>query len=404
MRPVVLLVGILASAVAPLSVSADSPVLTVENALIASPAAPGARSPALATTDSGVLLTWTDPAAPGRTPRTATFDTTSRTWRTLADTQALSPPRPPADAPFAEPSGFASFRDGSALAAYFDDQSATARGLFAIRYVRDKWQPPCLLEAAPATPPDCPLPHERPVVLANGHRAAVVWFSTVGKTPRLLAAFSSSAGNQFFQPIQIDDGHPRGTASAAMLGDGSLYVAWIETHADLHQSVLWLRRISATNELSVPVLLATGPSLNALREPQLALANDYTTSSPARLLVAYTLETENIPQLVTRLITLPPADTFTRGRPCSHCPPSDDTLPGHPIRGRILKIEPATQMVVARHEEIPGVMPAMKMPFHIDAETLAQLQPDTEFIARTERREDGWWLLHLQPLGKPPHR
>jgi len=294
--------------------------------------------------------------------------------------------------------------DAPALIAFPDDTAAMIyraldRSLNSRRYRDGAWGSPARLEPGGVSLPPAAARSTGPVLNGSAGRTAAAWLSFAENTPRLLVATSSNAGQSFFMPMRVDDDHPLGTPALARLSDHSLYVAWLENHPARTPS-LWVRRISAEGKLSVPVLIDAVPKTAQLGSPQLALAKDY-DSSPAQLLIVHTSSTSGANQVVTRLLTLPAAESLRTGQPCPTCPPSGDSLPGHVIKGRIIQIDSTRQVVTVRHEEIPGVMPANTREFQIDPETAVALRADTDVLARIEQRADRWWLFDARVVGDP---
>jgi hypothetical protein len=296
------------------------------------------------------------------------------------------------------PTALTTFADGTATLAYRDRSDDEVRDIFVARFENGTWS-----EGKPLARDDwkiagCPV--NGPAIAAQGGRVAAAWFTAAGGERRILAATSTDAGGRFFMPLRIDDGKPLGRVSAVSLRDGSSYVSWLENYGT-DEIAIWLRRLSPTGELSVPVLLATTNRDRDFGHPRLAIAKNEDPTSPAALLLVHTLKSSGTSQLVTRLLTLPTAAQLAAGRPCATCPPAEDTLRGHALKGRIIRLEPERSIAVVKHEEIPGVMRAMRMPFKVDAETFKTLRAETDILARTERREDGWWLFDVRTLARP---
>ena len=82
---------------------------------------------------------------------------------------------------------------------------------------------------------------------------------------------------------------------------------------------------------------------------------------------------------------------------CSRTPPTKQ----YQLQGQILDVKPATNEVLVKHEDIPGFMPAMTMPYKVeDAKLLAGKQPGdlitaTLVVGETE--------AHLSKIDKTGH-
>ncbi len=384
-----------ALALCPLALRADSPALTITQQLLPSPAPVGAAAPRFIATPAGPQLIWSEPVADGRSRQFGV--TWDRATSRFSQPLPLSIKTPPASV-----LPRVTFPDSSELTAFFPEKDGRILDLHTQRHRNQNSAPPKPL-SADSWPRSTSTTLDPPLLAANEARALAVWLNYAEKPPRLSAALSTSAGEQFFLPVRIDDGHPLGHASLVLLRDGSAYITWLESHGpEKTAAALWLRRISPAGDPSIPVLITTAPSAAALGHPQLALLKE-DDATPAQLLIAHELTTDHITQLVTRLITLPPAASFLQGRPCLTCPPDTATLPGHALTGRVIQLFPQKHQVVIEHSEIPGILPAGKTTFRIDDSTLATLKNVASLLARIEQRNGIWHLFDVRPLSRPPH-
>lgn len=149
-------------------------------------------------------------------------------------------------------------------------------------------------------------------------------------------------------------------------------------------------------------MIAVAPSPEAFGHPRLGLINDY-DAPPARLAIAYTLSTGSVTQLVTRIITLPSAESFTQGRPCLTCPSDEASKPGYALMGRVIQLIPENHLVIIDHPEVPGILPAGKRNFLTDDQTLALLRNGVSLLARIEQRDGAWWLFDVKTLAPQNH-
>ncbi len=76
---------------------------------------------------------------------------------------------------------------------------------------------------------------------------------------------------------------------------------------------------------------------------------------------------------------------------------TDDDLPGYPITGEILEVKPADNILVVKHEEIPGYMPAMTMEFSASAGDVANAAPGQRIRARLIEQEGNFRLERIWP-------
>ncbi len=370
---------------------ADSPALTITRQLLPSPAPVGAISPGFIPTSDGPQLIWTEPATASRPGQSgAVWETTAARFSaplplSIKTSGATAIPR-------------VIFPDGSELTAFFPEKDGRILDLHTQRHRNQNSAPPKPL-SSDSWPRSSSTP---PLLAAREARTLAVWLNHAEPTPRLFAALSLNAGEQFLLPVRIDDGHPLGPASLVLLRDGSAYIAWLEAPASTNPTAaLWLRRLSPAGDPSIPVLIATARTSETLGPPQLALLKDY-DSTPAQLLLAHELTAGSVTQIATHLITLPPAESFSQGRPCLTCPPDTATLPGHPLAGRLIRILPEKNLIFVEHAEIPGILPAGKNTFLLDDNSPHNLSPGTRLLARVEQRGSTWHLFGIQILTTPP--
>jgi hypothetical protein len=320
------------------SLPAASPLLTLDNALLPSPAGVGAQAPQFVATASGrVLLSWIEPG-PG-------------------DILALH---------FAQ----------------FDPQTHA-------------WGNPSILSPAGPSPVSAQKT-TGPVTTSNGGRLATVWFVADKNDPRVLLSVSPDAGAHFLMPQRIEDTRPVGAPDLVLLNDGTVFASWLE-HYNKDETAIWLRRISPGGDLSTPVLIATLPSDRA--SPHLALVKDYDATS-AQLLLAYSLGDGDASQIVTRLLTIPVPGSFPTANPCN-CPTGDEAARGYALRGRIVSLVPARGALAVQHDEIPGVLPTATTEFKTDPSTLKFATVGNEVFARVELRGTEWWLFSARLIVRP---
>ncbi|MBK9990440.1 MAG: copper-binding protein [Verrucomicrobia bacterium] len=225
------------------------------------------------------------------------------------------------------------------------------------------------------------------VITQNAGRMAKAWFETDEKDPRILVSISPNAGEQFLMPVRVEDTRPTGTPDLVLLADGTVFVSWPE-HYNQNETALWLRRISPGGSLSVPVLLAVLPAGQPAQ--LLAIVKDY-DSTPAQLLIAYTLGAGESAQIVTRLLTIaPPVAT---ANPCQICPDPDEAARGHALRGRVVTFSAARGTLTVNHGAIPDVLASGTTEFKVDPAILKQAAIGNEVFARIEKRDTEWWLF-----------
>jgi protein SCO1/2 len=73
------------------------------------------------------------------------------------------------------------------------------------------------------------------------------------------------------------------------------------------------------------------------------------------------------------------------------------------VKGVVKSIKPAQKEIEIKHEEVPGYMPAMTMPFDVrDTNELAGLQPGQAVSFRLVVTDTDGWVEHIQALGSAP--
>jgi protein SCO1 len=81
------------------------------------------------------------------------------------------------------------------------------------------------------------------------------------------------------------------------------------------------------------------------------------------------------------------------------CSPRDgDDQPGYPLRGEILEVHGDRNVLVVRHEEIPGYMPAMTMEFSVSEGDLANAAPGQNIRARLIESDGRFRLERIWPV------
>jgi Cu/Ag efflux protein CusF len=102
--------------------------------------------------------------------------------------------------------------------------------------------------------------------------------------------------------------------------------------------------------------------------------------------------------LAAALLAVPalPAQHEGRAVPGSSAPAP---AAGHPLRGVVTRVLADKQLVLVKHEEIPGFMMAMTMAFHVPPEIYPALTPGTRIAATLlPKQPDGWHLVAVRLL------
>ncbi len=287
------------------------------------------------------------------------------------------------------------FPNGDVLVAYRARREGEVRDIHTSLFQDGHWTEPRILSADDWQINGCPV--NGPQLDSNSGDVSAVWFTGAGGIARVYATASPDAGARFLQPQRIDLGQPLGRLDTVQLRDGSRIVTWLEGGSETGAGI-WLRRISAQDEIGPPVRLATSSASRASGFPRLALLKDY-DATPAQLLLSYTRDGKDSTQVETSLITLPDLSTLANRKPCLPCDEQDaNATRGYPIKGRITEVLPDGRVNV-KFGEIPGVMHAATLTVTLEADLQAKLPAGQELLGRIEQRGRDWWLFNVKLLG-----
>jgi Cu/Ag efflux protein CusF len=282
---------------------------------------------------------------------------------------------------------FTNFPDGSALVAFRGRTADGARDIQVADWRDGRWSEPRML-APDGWITDHP-PAAPPALDSRDGQAAAAWFTAAGNDPRIELATSPDAGGVWLIPQRVSEGKPDAAVSVVLLRDGSQVVAWKENEK------LLLRRVSPQGDLG-PVAPAA-ESRAPLDSLQLTVLADRDDDAPVRLLLAYSVGED----AHTAAVTLPSLKELAAGDSvCSCGRASKQAQRGLELHGTVTAVDAAAGTVTAKHDAIPGAMPAMTMAFKADDATLKGIKPGQEFLGRIEARNAEWWLLDVRVLGE----
>src|SRR5688500_4570078 len=80
------------------------------------------------------------------------------------------------------------------------------------------------------------------------------------------------------------------------------------------------------------------------------------------------------------------------------CGEREPAAPTYQLKGQILAVKPETNEVLVRHEDIPGFMPAMTMPYVVKDGALLEERKPGDLITATLKVEST--LAHLTAITK----
>lgn len=116
--------------------------------------------------------------------------------------------------------------NGTILAAYRDRTDGEIRDISVARLTVDGWQRPVTVHHDGWELAGCPV--NGPAIAADGHDAAVAWFTGANDFAAVKVAFSDDAGRSFGAPVRVDLGNPVGRVDVELLEDGTALVSWVE--------------------------------------------------------------------------------------------------------------------------------------------------------------------------------
>jgi hypothetical protein len=142
------------------------------------------------------------------------------------------------------------------------------RDISIVRLKGNKWSAPRPVFQDGWELTGCPV--NGPAVAAAGHRVAVAWFTGADKASRVKVAFSDDAGENFGQPVAIDDGNPAGRVDVLLLDDGGALVCWLEKLPE--GGAVRVRRVRPDGKLDEAVTIAPSGTARSSGFPQMARA------------------------------------------------------------------------------------------------------------------------------------
>jgi len=143
------------------------------------------------------------------------------------------------------------------------------RDISILRFEAGKWSVPRRLNQDGWRLDGCPT--NGVDVAVNRSQIAVTWFTSADDRARVKLAFSNDVGETFTAPIQIDEGHPIGRASVALLANGVAVVSWVE-RADSKINLM-VRGVAPDGQIS-PAVTVASDTADGIGYPRIRLAGD----------------------------------------------------------------------------------------------------------------------------------
>ncbi len=288
----------------------------------------------------------------------------------------------------------AGFEDGSSLVVYRGLTKEGAGDPIAVRVEeaggrrltqvgRARW-----MAAAPGVPA---------VMLSrSGPLAAASWYTAPDGEPRILNSMTPDGGLRWTEAQRCDLGRAVGPVAVAILGDGSQLVLWTENPgSDISMpGGTYLRRYAGSGASSMPALIEPLPARGVPGPVRLAVLREGEGRRAELLATIVRRGTGGRLSLRCLVLRLPAAAQLALLDSDCKCGPG--SLPGYPIRGRILTVDANRAALTIHHTAVPGLFRPGDLPVRVDPAMMRSLSPGREFLGRIEKKEGQWWLSEVR--------
>ena len=132
------------------------------------------------------------------------------------------------------------------IVVYRDRSKEELRDIYSTKYVDGEWQAPTPVHQDGWKINGCPV--NGPKVVANSANVAVAWFTAANDTPLVNISFSTSNGDIFNSPIQLNDLDAIGRVDVAFLNSKEVLVSYMEV--DDIGTYLKVKKVSLDGEIS----------------------------------------------------------------------------------------------------------------------------------------------------------
>ena len=156
------------------------------------------------------------------------------------------------------------------VAVYRDRSEHDVRDIHVVRERDGAWSDPAPVAREGWVVEGCPV--NGPAIAAAGDTLLVAWFTGLGDTMRVHAAWSFDGGDSFGPVQRLDGGDAIGRVDVAMLPDGSAAVLWIENERDAAR--LRVRRVPMAGAPGAPLTLSTTVTSRRAGFPRLACTGE----------------------------------------------------------------------------------------------------------------------------------
>ena len=132
------------------------------------------------------------------------------------------------------------------IVVYRDRSKEELRDIYSTKYVDGKWKAPTPVHQDGWKINGCPV--NGPKVVANSTNVAVAWFTAANDTPLVNISFSTSNGDTFNSPIQLNDLDAIGRVDVAFLNSTEVLVSYMEV--DDIGTYLKVKKVSLDGKIS----------------------------------------------------------------------------------------------------------------------------------------------------------
>ena len=132
------------------------------------------------------------------------------------------------------------------IVVYRDRSKEELRDIYSTKYVDGKWHAPTPVHQDGWKINGCPV--NGPKVVANSTNLAVAWFTAANDTPLVNISFSTSNGDTFNSPIQLNDLDAIGRVDVAFLNSKEVLVSYMEV--DDIGTYLKVKKVSLDGKIS----------------------------------------------------------------------------------------------------------------------------------------------------------
>lgn len=150
---------------------------------------------------------------------------------------------------------------------YRDRSDDEIRDMSIVRFVNGEWTAPKPIFKDDWKIAGCPV--NGPRVVAIGNTLAVAWFAAPEGKAQVKVAFSKDGGENFGEPIQIDEGSPIGRVDVVLLDTENAMVSWMEGTA------IKINKINIDGTKGNPITVATSSESRSSGFPQMEKSGDH---------------------------------------------------------------------------------------------------------------------------------